>query len=286
MQHPFEPVSSVIRKLTDPDYAGCRLWDDITAVVPNIMQWITAFQTDKKLPPEAIHFLVKTGLVRSRLTAPKKPSSLLVPGKSYPDPKKILAAVIMTATSVLATFPFTVVFVTAATGHGRFPALVPFRGNIRTFRTLVAQGSVLSLWRGSLPMVLASVVNDFTSRLRLGKIATAVAHLLEYAFEVVSVRMMCWDTRLAAGWTSVGPVPNFITGYVSRVCCVCGLGWGRLCLPAASSGAAFATAPPALPPLQPAVSQRWQPVSCRSSSLWSNAPALGTICRSQPRGYG
>jgi hypothetical protein len=57
-------------------------------------------------------------------------------------------------------------------------------------------------------------VNELALRLRLGPLATSLSCLVEYGFEVVAIRMMCWDTRLAAGWLSVGPLPNFLSGYI------------------------------------------------------------------------
>ena len=227
MQHPFEPVVSIIRKLTDTEYAGCRLFDDILAAAPRATGWFEAYQADKKLPPDAIQFIAKTAALRSRLArSVTKGRSPLLTAKGWPDAKKAISAAVMTATSVVVGYPFLVAYCTAATVNARFPSMLPFRGNIGTWRGLLANGSILSLWKGCVPMVVANVINDFTSRLRLGKLATLVATLVEYAFEVVSIRMMCWDTRLAAGWTSVGPATNFATGYIFKLAVECtGIGY-------------------------------------------------------------
>eukprot|EP01052_Picozoa_sp_SAG31_P017434 SAG31_NODE_1192_length_9459_cov_15.271581_7_plen_411_part_00 len=70
-------------------------------------------------------------------------------------------------------------------------------------------------------MVCANLLSDLTARLRLGTLATLLSTLGQYCLEVVSIRMMCWDSRHSAGWTNIGPMQNIVTGYVFKLIVEC-----------------------------------------------------------------
>jgi hypothetical protein len=145
MQHPTEPLSGIVRKLADGDFRGCRVWEDVTSIVPHAIPWVQQTVADKKLPPEAIQFIVKrvwwgTRFVRAKGFARSggKWKSLL----TLEALKGHFSAACMTMASTLTKAPFIATYVCAAALHARHPEMLPFRGNIRTMRGLAAHGGI------------------------------------------------------------------------------------------------------------------------------------------------
>ena len=128
-------------------------------------------------------------------------------------------AAVYTLGTVMATMPFTTVFVAAATHTGRYTGVLPRGGNLHTMRLLARMGGFFSLWQGAVPLALSEMLDESTYRLRLKALPAAAVYVLVYLCEVVAVRKICWDPRyklagLANGWFSIGPLTNFLTGYV------------------------------------------------------------------------